>query len=830
MAAYALTAFIGAFLLFQVQPLMGKYLLPWFGGGPGVWTTCLLFFQVSLLGGYAYAHWSVRRLKPRNQAIVHAVLLLAALLWLFMIPPGDFWKPQGGGNPTLQILLLLTLCVGVPYLVLSATGPLVQQWFSRDNPGCSPYRLYALSNVGSLLALISYPFYFETHFTRKVQAFIWAAGVVVYVVCCGFCVVRIWRSSRGSSVEAGSSFDSHSQILHVESPSMLLKALWLLLPGCASALLMAITNKMCQDVAVIPFLWVLPLALYLLSFIICFDSPRWYMRLPFTLALIAASAGICWALFRGVDLPIRKQVVIYSGALFLCCMVCHGELYRLRPNPRFLTGYYLMIATGGALGGIFVAVAAPLLFTDYFELHWSLMLCGLLLLGICVINPRRPEDADQRSHNDDSTPQHPANVDGVLHHPITSRRTSFAERFVVAMNDWRWLACGLTLAVFAGFDRFFAWMTPGMKTAAAMRYPGLSAAVRRAADYIDGFLVRAGAHPGIADSQAVARTAMWGALLALGIGWVISGRFKRFQFWRLITCVWLSLLLMVLGAVLVKQANHADGLVVSRSRSFYGVLSVLEYEKADPKSHYYLLQHGRITHGIQFTDPEQAKWPTSYYGEESGIGMAFQLLPNGPRHIGVVGLGTGSISVYGRQGDRLRIYDINPNVERLANSRFTYLRNCRERADVQVVLGDARLSLEREPPQHFDLIALDAFSSDSIPVHLLTRESFQVYGRHLNTNGIIAVHISNHYLDLEPVVRNLARHFNYSVAVVDYDETDSEWWLYGSTWMLLSQNASVLQAPAILDANEVHATTAGATLTHVPLWTDDFTSLFQILK
>src|ERR1035437_8692615 len=394
MAAYALTIFTGAFLLFQVQPLIGKYILPWLGGGPGVWTSCMLFFQVLLLGGYAYAHFTSRWLKPRKQAVVHLVLLAAALA-LLPITPNDAWKPHGAGNPTLQILTLLAVSLGLPYFVLSSTGPLIQQWFSRAKPGVSPYRLYALSNLGSLLALVSYPFFFETHFTRKFQAGLWAWGLVAYVICCGFCAVRLWKSegrrknaecrmqnAEDASTEHAPCTTQHAPINSLRST--LNHLLWLLLPACASVLLLATTNKLCQDVAVIPFLWVAPLALYLLSFIICFDNPRWYARLPFMLALMAAWGGICWALFKGPTVSIQLQLSIYSAGLFICCMVCHGELYRLRPDPRRLAGFYLMIAAGGALGGFFVAVIAPLVFTDYFELQWGLLLCGLLLLLVCA--------------------------------------------------------------------------------------------------------------------------------------------------------------------------------------------------------------------------------------------------------------------------------------------------------------------------------------------------------------------------------------------------------------------------------------------------------------
>jgi tetratricopeptide (TPR) repeat protein len=692
MFVYALTIFTGAFLLFQVQPLIGKYILPWFGGATGVWTTCMLFFQMLLLGGYAYAHFTSRWLKPRRQAIVHLALLAAALA-LLPITPADSWKPDGGGNPTLQILVLLTVSLGLPYFVLSSTGPLMQHWFSRTNPGVSPYRLYALSNFGSLLALISFPVYFETHFTRKAQAGLWGWGLVLYAIGCGFCAIKLWKTKgvecRVSSDEGGKSEirSQASATLNLQ-PSTFNRLLWLLLPACASVLLLATTNKMCQEVAVIPFLWVLPLALYLLSFIICFDNPRWYARLPFMLALMAAWGGIGWALFKGPTVSIQLQLSIYSAGLFICCMVCHGELYRLRPDPRHLTGFYLMIAAGGALGGFFVAVIAPLVFTDYFELQWGLLLCGLLLLLVCA-RDRNP------------------------------------------------------------------------------------------------------------------------------------GSFKR---WRLPACVCLLAGLVALGIALWRQAHQSGGLMVYRSRNFYGVLKVMRQDNQKPDFRYLELAHGRTLHGLQFVDPPRAAWPTLYYSEHSGVGLAMRALPTGPRRIGLIGLGTGTLATYAQAGDYVHIYEINPEVERLATSWFTYLTNCPGK--VEVTLGDARLSLEREPPQDFDLLVLDAFNSDAIPVHLLTREAFAIYERHLKTNGIMAVHVSNLSVNLEPVVVNLARHFNYEVATIDYNAPRDKPWILRSVWMLLSRSQEIINSPALRRAARPPQTNSIS----VPLWTDDFASLFQVLR
>ncbi len=565
-------------------------------------------------------------------------------------------------------------------------------------------------------------------------------------------------------------------------------------------LLLATTNKLCQDVAVIPFLWVLPLALYLLSFIICFDSPRWYVRFPFTLALIAALGGICWALRDGGDWPLWKQVAAYSGGLFICCMVCHGELYRLKPEPRNLTGFYLMIATGGALGGLFVAVVAPFLFTDYYELHWGLLLCGLLFVFVCATEAQSPA-TPQPGH---ANPSAPFKVQGSRFEvqgsvaeaqscpPLAPRRSPNLNPQPTLVA---WLAGVLTLLAFVGIDQWIAGSAGHFQAVHKGWFLGL-------------------------------RIGIWAALVLLAAAWVVRKKYRYFRHWRLLACAWLSLGLVWLGTALWKQAQDSRAEAVSMSRNFYGVLTVFEHRQNEPDGHHFLLQHGRITHGLQFVDKEMAKWPTTYYGLESGIGLGMNAVPTSGRRIGVVGLGTGSITVYGRPGDAFRIYEINPQVKQLATSRFTYLSNCL--GTVEVVPGDARLSMEREPPQHYDLLALDAFSSDAIPVHLLTKEAFAVYERHMKTNGVIAVHISNHYLDLEPVVVNLARQFNYKLAAIDYDEEghEDEWWMYASTWILLSHNAQIIDSSPIRNATHAVKTNAAK----VPLWTDDFASLFQILR
>jgi len=318
------------------------------------------------------------------------------------------------------------------------------------------------------------------------------------------------------------------------------------------------------------------------------------------------------------------------------------------------------------------------------------------------------------------------------------------------------------------------------------------------------------------------RIALWTLFLLLAGYWLVRKPFNFLTHWRSQACAWLAVGVLVLAGALWKQTHDPGSEKVFSSRNFYGVLTVYEHRKDEPLGHHFLLQHGRITHGLQFVDPHQAGWPTTYYGAGSGVGLAVRALPTGPRRIGVVGLGTGTMAAYGRAGDYLRIYEINQEVQRLASSPFSYLSNCP--AKVEVALGDARLSMEREPSQQFDLLVLDAFSSDAIPVHLLTEESFELYSRHLKTNGIIAVHISNHYLNLEPVVVNLAHHFGYKLAMIDYDEDEEEWWNYSSTWILLTRSDEVINCPPIKTASLAVKTN------HIPLWTDDFASLFQILK
>ncbi len=753
MLPFALTIFTGAFLLFQVQPLIGKYILPWFGGGPGVWTTCLLFFQTLLLGGYAYAHFSSTRLKPRQQVILHLVLLALSLA-LLPITPSAGWKDHIAGDPNWRILLLLTVTIGLPYFVLSSTGPLMQQWFSQTNPGVSPYRLYALSNVGSLLALLSYPIYFEVKFSRQVQSQMWSAGLVAFVLFCGYCAYRVWKNAAATSAVGAFETDSAPPADAMASIPATDKLLWVALPMIASILLLATTNKLSQEVAVIPFLWVLPLSLYLLTFIICFDHARWYHRGVFVSLLVVGVAGVCTLIPAGTDAPMRLQIAGYTATLFFACMVCHGELYRLKPPPRQLTSYFLMIAAGGALGGFFVAIAAPAIFNDYRELQ-----IGYWLLSYGL---------------------------GVLCFRHRSRELALAAGIG---------ALAITVAL------------PGLRSLFSDS-PGIGG------EFATFFKERA-----------------WYIVGGAVVFALCVFNFRRREIeeqWQPRMAGFVMVLCVLLGAVFVMQWDERSTVkTITASRNFYGTLKVLDYYPNDPEDNYRLLLHGATTHGIQFTKPEKSVMPTTYYTDNSGVGRAMVALPETPRRIGLVGLGTGSLAVYARAGDSLRIYEINPAVEQLARTQFKYLEYCQGKVDV--VMGDARLMMEREleakNSQQFDLLALDAFSSDAIPVHLLTKEAFEIYWQHLKPDGVLAVHISNRYLNLRPVVEKLAKHFDLEAVSIS-DDNEPEWWIYATTWVLVTKNKAFLQTEKIRDAAEAPET-AGK---DAPMWTDDFASLYSILK
>jgi hypothetical protein len=756
MLLYALTILVSAFLLFQVQPVIAKIILPWFGGSAAVWTTCLLFFQMVLLLGYLYAHAVVRYLKPRAQMIVHSGLLLVSLAAL-PIYPGVAWKPTGTEEPIFGILRLLAISVGLPYFLLSTTGPLLQAWYARRFKGVMPYRLYALSNAGSMFALVSYPFLFEPVFGVHLQAKLWSIGYCVFMA---ICVLTAWRSGNAPVVEQ---MEAASE---AHRPGMRQYLLWLLLPACASILLLAISNHLSQNVAAIPFLWVLPLSIYLLTFILCFEGEGWYKRNPYLYLLGIALASMAYA--DGVDatgnIPIKILVPLFAMGLFTCCMVCHGELSRLKPHPRYLTHFYLMISAGGAVGGLLVGFVAPHVFSALYELQIGLGLCAVLVL-----------------------------------------------------------------VVLAG-DEEYAWfrqLLPAGQSLVAAAVAAMGGAVAYA---FRGQLMGAGnllmnklskkweAPDGFMTDVAVLTIAV-GALILLAAmrGLKLRGKISGLA---------VELAALTLIGYLAFQVRMLTADYRMTVRNFYGALKVRDSGPASDFDATRGLTHGTINHGEQFLNPARRDLPTTYYGPNTGVGVAIREKGKAKAiRVGVIGLGTGTLAAYGRTGDYFRFYEINPLVLRLARTEFTFLNDCKAKLDV--AMGDARLSMENEADkgidEHFDVLAVDAFSSDSIPVHLLTREAMHVYWKHMNPDGVLAVHISNRYLDLQPVVRGLAQEAGLLARVVDTDDDDTQD-VFGATWVLLSSPKYGFGPEEEKNSAEIQSKRT------VPLWTDDYSNLFKILK
>lgn len=697
-AVFASSVFLGAFLVFQIQPLIGKYVLPWYGGTAAVWTTCLLVFQALLFAGYAYAHL-LSRLAPRPQCVVHVALLgLAAAI---PVLPAEAWKPAGGESPLLRIVAMLLATVGLPYFALSAGGPLLQSWFWRVEPGRSPYPLYALSNAGSLLALLSYPVVVEPYLSGRRQAALWRWGFAAFVV---LAAAGAWLTWRGAPRPPRSAPPPDAETAPPPSWGRMLE--WTGWSACSVILFMSVTNQLTLNVASVPFLWVVPLSLYLLAFIVAFSGERAYPRPVFGALLVAAVAAIVavleldlgYAGSGGFALPILPKIAVYCVALFVLCMVCHGELYRSRPAPRHLTRFYLAIAFGGMLGGILVGAVAPLLFLLYQELQLGLLLCCALYLAGRLRDPTSPLCLDRR----------------------------------------RW--------------------------AAAVAALGL-----------------------VALALATARQ------------------------------TWLQL----------------EGAVSTR-RNFFGLLRVQEVAPDDPARHAFRLFDGAIVHGYQFQRADLRHEPTTYYARLTGVGRVLQLRQRaGPLRVGVVGLGAGTLAAYGRRGDSFRFYEINPAVVEVARDGFTYLAD--SPAETDVVLGDARLSLEREPPQRFDFLVLDAFSSDAIPVHLLTLEAFEIYERHLAPGAVIAVNVSNLHLELSTILYRIAEQRHMHALEIRNHHLPQHLTM-AAEWMVLSRDTEFMnELLAVLEPPyregelqlgnrppERHAA--------VRAWTDESSSLLQILK
>lgn len=664
---FAATIFLGAFLLFLIEPLFAKLILPWFGGSAAVWATCLVFFQSALLLGYFYADVTARRISRKQQSLLHLGLLFASLLWL-PIAPQSFWRTHLNIDPAWRILALLTFSIGLPFVLLSATGPLIQTWYARGAPGRSPYRLFALSNIASLLGLLAFPFLIEPRLSSRIQATLWSAAYLLFV---GFCARSTWLS-RTQVADAKA---AESQPEDAAPPKFSITLLWLGLSACGSMMLLAVTNHLTENVAPVPLLWVIPLALYLLAFSIVFAKHRFYPRWLLARFLAVALGAAGYAIYdSSLTHAIQISVPLFCCSLFVVCLFCHGELVRTKPSVTYLTSFYLTIALGGALGAVCVGLLAPHILSGIYELPIVLLLAAIL----------------------------------------------------AAIMHWQ-----------------------------------------------DGWS---------------ARIFWFGATGAM--------------------C-----------AVLVLNVKTARKDTVASMRNFYAALRI---EESGTILRHRSLIHGTIQHGAQFLSWPENRNPTTYYGRKSGIGIALEYCCNGPKRVGVIGLGTGTLAAYGKPGDSFRFYEINPQVIRVAQDWFSYLKQ--SPAKSEIIPGDARLSLESESPQNFDVLAVDAFSGDAIPVHLLTKEAFALYFRHLKPDGILAVHTSNTYLDLAPVVKLLADDARYTARLISSEE-EAPALISSADWVLVTRNQRFL---------ELSETSAGSESISVPdhlrLWTDDYNNLYKILR
>jgi hypothetical protein len=667
---FASAVFLGAFLLFLVEPIAAKQLVPVLGGSAAVWITCLVFFQTALLCAYLYAHWMAR--QPRWTLYFALLVLGFASAFGWCLRSGS--TGAGSSHPTLTIFAVLGSTIGLPFLILGTTSPLMQVWWARMHDSGIPYRLFALSNLASLLALALYPTLVEPRLTLHAQRIVWCCGFAIFACISGALALRARTAAPASSRQM-------STALEEGAPAPLAqKLLWVLLPMGAAMQLSAVTSYLTANVAAIPLLWILPLAVYLLTIILAFEFRRLLPRGIIARFLIVMLASLGYALSKqDVEWPLRISIGFFLIEAFASCLFCHTEAHRLRPHRATeSTMFYLLFAAGGALGSFVIGIAFPLIFRY--------------------------------------------NIDLVV--------TCCFTAFLALLVTWK-----------DGWNNRLLW---GVAT----------------------------------------------ALMAVLIFWI-------------------------------NIVNHRSTLIAVRN--FYGALRVKQ-SFGFPGATLRTLTNGNVEHGTQiFGTDEQRRTPTSYYAEDSGVGLALRFCCDGrPRNIGVIGLGAGTVAAYGRPGDRIRFYEINPSVVPIARNVFTYMRDSGAR--LSVVDGDGRTSLASEPPQDFNVLVVDAFSGDAIPIHLLTTPALALYRRHLAPGGIIAFHVSNRHVDLEPPIALLAQSAGTRAAVVS-TPANEERGEFAATWILLSDNAEFFAQPAV-----VRAARQPETLPGLRPWTDDFSSLLPVLR
>ena len=662
-----LTVFLSAFLLFLVQPVIAKLILPRFGGSVAVWATCLVFFQAALLLGYAFAHHLVQHDRRRALRFTHIGLLLGSLLLLPIVPVTP-WPGSQAWSPSLQILGLLLLSIGLPFTLLAMTSPLLQAWRAALSTQGNPYRLFAVSNLASLAALLAYPWLIEPWLHTATQAVAWSVAYAAYVL--ALCAISLRRRGAVAAAPAPAR----------DPPPGAARTLgWFTMAALGSYALVALTNHLTQNIPSFPMMWVLPLVIYLLSFTLCFDADHWYPPRAYRTATLLALVLMCVMLLQERQIKnIAWHIATFLLGLFIVCMYCHGELARSRPAPSRLTQFYLAVSGGGVFGGALVALGAPAVLHGYFEVE-----IGLVLLAAAVL--------------------------------------------------WR------------------SW----------------------------------------------GQGRLWAAAAAL----VLVGT----------------------SATAVVRVNDALNEVIAIHRNFYGVVRIREYGRDDPATLERVLIHGRVMHGQQFMAPERRRKPTSYYAEGSGVGRLLRALADRPIEVGAVGLGAGTIATYGKAGDHYRFYEIDPNIVDAAHKYFSFIGD--SAATVDVAVGDGRLLLQQEDSRRFDVLVVDAFSGDSIPVHLLTREAVMLYVDRLKPGGVVALHVSNSHLDLRPVVGRIAAELNLQLAYIADGGVEGDLGTSSSDWILLSQDRRVLDLEPIRQATQPMPERAGARA-----WSDDYSNILQVLS
>jgi hypothetical protein len=656
-AIYATTIFLGSLLLFLMQPIAAKELLPQYGGSAGVWTMCMLFFQTVLLLGYLYAHALARIPGPRTAASIHLGLLLVTGIWLLSAV-----KPQQAmpTHPTFGILASLFVSVGLPFFTLSTTSPLLQHWYAASFHSRFPYWLYSVSNAASLVGLFSFPYLLEPLLDLNGFRIVLIVVMWVYLLTTGFAVVAVKKSQEVP--------------LAPMRPKLQQLVFWMALAATGSALWMAIANHISQNLAAIPLLWVWPLGLYLLSFVLVFASDRWYSPQVFRWLMPLAGLGLALSFpLQASGETVLWSIALLLLALFIGCLFLHGELARRKPDARMLTTYYLAISGGGAIGGLFVAVISPAIFNHYLE------------LPTCVV-----------------------------------------ATFVLAVI-----------------------LIYGLNTQKNKAHLGF---------------------------------------LALAVVLILTQLPMTFSGERL------------------------------RERNFYGVVTVADDGRGKEAKR--TLYHGSIQHGLQFLEPDRRLIPTAYYGMQSGAGLLLQAMTGGPRHVALIGMGIGTLAVYGRSGDLFRFYEINPLVAKVAREQFYYTRD--SAANVEVEVSDGRIGLLQEAPgERFDAIIVDAFSGDAIPTHLITREALQLYFRKLKPGGAVAFHITNKYLDLYPVLERIAAAMNQHAILLESPRNDADQ-VYAARWTVITSNQT------LLDKLRPAAITPPVASGRV--WTDGYTNLLEAIR